>query len=62
MTPSNFNWFLHIMLFYHTIHVLERQKQKNNKRVDDGDDGDDEENGQRNEQEDGVMLMMYIYN
>jgi hypothetical protein len=41
MTPNNFNWFLHTMLFYHTKHVLERQKQKNN-RVDDGDDSDEE--------------------
>ena len=22
MTPGNFNWFLHTMLFYHTKHVL----------------------------------------
>ena len=26
MTQSNFNWFLHVMLFYHTRYVLERQK------------------------------------
>jgi hypothetical protein len=28
MTPGNFNWFLHSMLFYHTRYVLEKQKQK----------------------------------
>jgi hypothetical protein len=33
MTPSNFNWFLHTMLFYHTRHVLERQNQRNNNRM-----------------------------
>jgi CxC5 like cysteine cluster associated with KDZ transposases/CxC6 like cysteine cluster associated with KDZ transposases len=26
MTPGNFNWFLHTMLCYHTVHVLKRQK------------------------------------
>ena len=54
MTPSNFNWFLHSMLFYHTKHVLERQKQKSNNRVDHGDDSDkdNDENDQGNEQED----------
>ncbi|TFK38839.1 hypothetical protein BDQ12DRAFT_605108 [Crucibulum laeve] len=25
MTPSNFNWFLHTVLFYHTVHVIEKQ-------------------------------------
>ena len=28
MTPGNFNWFLHSMLFYHTKHVIEKQKEK----------------------------------
>jgi hypothetical protein len=41
MTPGNFNWFLHTMLFYHTRHVLERQNQRNNNRVDDSEDSDD---------------------
>jgi hypothetical protein len=47
MTPGNFNWFLHTMLFYHTRHVLERQNQRNSNRVDDsndsGEDDSDEE-------------------
>ena len=42
MTPGNFNWFLHTMLFYHTRHVLERQNQRKDKRVDDDDDDDDD--------------------
>ena len=41
MVPSNFNWFLHTMLFYHTRHVLERQNERNNNRNDNGDDSDD---------------------
>ncbi|KAF8869482.1 hypothetical protein BD779DRAFT_1457355 [Infundibulicybe gibba] len=28
LTPGNFNWFLHVMLFYHTRYVIERQKQR----------------------------------
>jgi hypothetical protein len=37
MTPGNFNWFLHSMLFYHTTYVLEKQKQKevNEEKEDD---------------------------
>ncbi|KAF8995132.1 hypothetical protein BDQ17DRAFT_1392303 [Cyathus striatus] len=28
MTVSNFNWFLHAMLVYHTQHILDRQQQR----------------------------------
>jgi hypothetical protein len=28
MTPGNFNWFLHTMLFYHTKYVLRKQRLK----------------------------------
>ena len=36
MTPGNFNWFLHAMLYYHTKHVLRKQdiKQKMDKNND----------------------------
>jgi hypothetical protein len=26
MTAANFDWFLHTMLFYHTLQVIEKQK------------------------------------
>jgi hypothetical protein len=29
MTPGNFNWFLHTMLFYHTQHVIKKQMKTN---------------------------------
>ena len=29
MTPGNFNWFLHTMLFYHTKYVLQKQQEEN---------------------------------
>ena len=46
MTPSNFNWFLHVMLFYHTRLVIEKQRKKNSEidEEDEEDDEDDEEN------------------
>ena len=28
MTPGNFNWFLHTMLFYHTKYVIQKQKKR----------------------------------
>jgi len=28
MTAGNFNWFLHSMLFYHTLHVIAKQERK----------------------------------
>jgi hypothetical protein len=38
MTPGNFNWFLHSMLFYHTRHVI--AKQVNNSDGDSDSDSD----------------------
>jgi len=38
MTPDNFNWFLHTMLFYHTQRVIQKQEEQ-----DDGEEDDDEE-------------------
>jgi hypothetical protein len=40
MTPSNFNWFLHVMLFYHTRLVLEKQASKAS-NIEDKEDDDD---------------------
>jgi hypothetical protein len=28
MTGSNFNWFLHVMLFMHTVKVIQKQQEK----------------------------------
>jgi hypothetical protein len=39
MTPGNFNWFLHSMLFYHTRYVLKKQQQK---EVDEEKDNEDD--------------------
>ena len=42
MSPSNFDWFIHTMLVYHTLHILKRQQQKADKssHTDDEDDND----------------------
>jgi hypothetical protein len=44
MTPGNFDWFLHSMLFYHTKHVLKRQGG--------GDSSDEDSSGEDNSSED----------
>jgi hypothetical protein len=33
MTPPNFNWFLHAMLFYHTTRVIKRQASRASKEA-----------------------------
>ena len=44
MTPGNFDWFLHTMLFFHTQHVLNKQaKQASNSTSDSDSDSDSDE-------------------
>jgi hypothetical protein len=53
MTSSNFNWFLHAMLFLHTEHVLKKQQEvaermnedRNREEEEDGEDEEDEFDG-----------------
>ena len=35
MTQTNFNWFLHVMLFYYTRNVLNKQAEDSPEREDD---------------------------
>jgi hypothetical protein len=35
MTQANFNWFLHVMLFYYTRNVLNKQADKDTEGEDD---------------------------
>ena len=48
MTPPNFNWFIHTMLFYHTRNVIRRQTNRARKEEaaksnkNDGSDSDDD--------------------
>ena len=44
MKTGNFDWFLHTMLFYHTQHVIQKQKQTPHQiEVNDDDEGEEEE-------------------
>ena len=45
MTPSNFNWFLHAMLFYHTRIVIEKKTKKTSDTEGKGEEGDEEDKG-----------------
>jgi hypothetical protein len=38
MTPNNFNWLLHSLLFLHTQGVIKAQKDKAKKAEEDDDD------------------------
>ena len=50
MTPRNFNWFLHTMLFYHTKYVIQKQMMK--KQAEEEEDlGLDEEVDENDETE-----------
>jgi len=44
MTPGNFNWFLHTMLYYHTKYVWRKQQlQKEREKRKIQDDASDAE-------------------
>jgi hypothetical protein len=43
MTPNDFKWYLHALLFIHTQRVIKRQMDKvEDEEEDEGDDDDDE--------------------
>ena len=41
MTPSNSDWFIHAMLFYHTKYVIKRQHNKKQKKEANETEDDD---------------------
>jgi hypothetical protein len=43
MTPGNFDWFLHTMLFFHTQHVLNKQAKRASNSTNDSDSDEDED-------------------
>ena len=43
MTPNNFNWFLHSMLFYHTRLVIEDQIKRTGGMEGNKDQEEDEQ-------------------
>jgi len=57
MTTGNFNWYLHAMLFYHTMFVLKKQARKAEKTARDNggnnDSGNDSDNNSDSDIENG---------
>ena len=42
MTPPNFNWFVHVMLFYHIRNVIKQQENKARREARQMDDNEDD--------------------
>ena len=59
MTSKNFNWFLHVMLFYHVKHVLAKSSVPHvaDKQDDDHGNTSEEENDSDSDSEDEGFLM-----
>jgi len=51
MKTGNFDWFLHAMLFYHTQHVIQKQKQKQTPHQIDVNDVEEEEEEEEKDEE-----------
>jgi hypothetical protein len=49
MTSKNFNWFLHVMLFYHVKYVLAKKSPPGPPPPDDQDDDDEDDNSDTND-------------
>ena len=45
MTTSNFNWFLHVMPFYHTRHVIKQQNIKKTSGIEEEAEEDTDNTG-----------------
>jgi hypothetical protein len=43
MTAGNFNWFLHTMLFLHTVRVIRKQKLREEQEQDEEEDESESE-------------------
>ena len=43
MTPSNFNWFIHVMLFLHTLYVIHKQKATGDAENEEEENEDEED-------------------
>jgi hypothetical protein len=43
MTPNNFKWYLHALLFIHTQRVIKRQMDKVEDEEDEEDEDEDDE-------------------
>jgi hypothetical protein len=51
MKTSNFDWFLHSMLFYHTQHTIQRQEQQEQPHQIDDNENDEGDENEENQEE-----------
>ena len=52
MTPNNFKWYLHVLLFIHTQRVIKRQMAKvEDEEEDEGEDEDEDDGIDTNHEE-----------
>ena len=49
MTPNNFNWLLHSLLFLHTQRVIKAQKDKAKKAKEEEEEDDDDDETDKEE-------------
>jgi len=42
MIPSNFDWFLHTMLFYHTKYVIQKKMERDEDEEPEDEESDEE--------------------
>ena len=38
MTDSNFNWYLHVLLFLHSLHIMTKIQKKNTQNNNENED------------------------
>ena len=43
MTAANFNWFLHVMLFFHTQQVINKQSKPKQQEQEEQEEEEEEE-------------------
>ena len=60
MKTGNFDWFLHVMLFYHTQHVIRKQKKKETPHQIDVNNDDDDEGEDEDKNNDGRRRLVFV--
>ena len=52
MTPGNFNWLIHVMLFLHTVYIINKQKAEAADSEDEDEDEDEDDEDENEDDED----------
>jgi hypothetical protein len=59
MTPDNFNWFLHTMLFYHTQRVIQKQADADEEEEEEEEEEGGGDNGGDSDSDDWLSNGLY---